>query len=77
MDKFESKRIKLANNTIKKAIAKKDRGLLQHKINKLSLKLIAFSNFSLAKYNDMGTQLGFIILLTDNTKRVNELTYSS
>lgn len=41
------------------------------------VKIIAYSDYSFSNCDDLGTQLGFVILLTDNTNRQNWFPYAS
>lgn len=72
--KFESRYIKLAKQTVKMANEVEERGLRKRKLNRLSLILIAFSRASFTNFDDIGTQLGFIILLRDKTGKASWLT---
>lgn len=51
----------------------KERLLRVNKLDKKSLNIIAVSDASFAYSPDVTTQLGHIIVLTDNTGRVNNL----
>lgn len=67
----------LANTTIRKAQQLCQRRLRQQRLNKAKLQIIAYSDSSFANCDDIGTQLGFAILLGGDTTRDNWLTYSS
>lgn len=52
-------------------------GLIVHKLKLESLHIIVHANSSFANLPDLKTQLGFVVFLSDYTKMVNWLPYSS
>lgn len=52
-------------------------GLRLHKLKKDPPLLVTFSNLSFSNNDDLETQLGYVILMGDETKRVNWLRFAS
>lgn len=69
--------IKQMNVAIRQARSGGLRGLTQHRLDKSSTRMLVFCDSSFANNSDSSTQLGFVILLTDKTRRVNWLHYAS
>lgn len=76
-NELERNYVKLTNSTINGPATKRERGLWQHKLNKLSLKMVTYSGSRFANCDDMGTQPGFIVLPNGETGRVNLVIYSN
>lgn len=55
----------------------KERVLRKQKLNTLSLRMVAHSDSRFGNCDDMGTKLGFIVLLMDETGRTNWLAYTT
>lgn len=65
------------NRAIKRAIDNPDLGLIVHQLDLKSLRIIVHTYASFANLPDHKTQLGFFVLLTDDTRRVSWLHYRS
>lgn len=68
---------KLLNKIIRAAQSNPNRGLTQHPLDKNTLRLVVYSDSSFANLIDQGTQLGYFILLTHDSWKVNWLHYAS
>lgn len=73
---FERCHVTQLNRAIKRVKDNPYLGLIVHKLDKISLRIIVHVDASFANLPDYNTQLGFVILLSDKTKRVNWLHYS-
>lgn len=76
-DRLERRHLRALNADIKLAQRGEDRGILQHKLEICSLELVVYTESSFANLPKGATQLGFIILLVDETKRDNVIWSSS
>lgn len=65
------------NRLIKRIHHSRGRGLIQHRLNKSHLKIKVFSDSSFANTPSSHSQLGYLILLCDNTNRCNVIHFSS
>lgn len=74
---FDARHIKFVNGIVKRVKADEKRGIIQHRLDKKKLRLIAFTDSSFANNYNCSTQLGFFLVLTDDTNRANILHYSS
>lgn len=74
---FQQIHVTELNRSIKRIKNEPELGRIGHKLDKASLRLIAHADSSFANLTDLRTQLGFVILLTDKTKRVNWLQFGS
>lgn len=59
---FVPKHIKLINSIVARARRAKGRGLLQQRLDKSSLRMVAYADSSFTNDSDSSTQLGFVIL---------------
>lgn len=73
---FAKAHIKLINSAVRRG-QNGARGLIQHNLDLSTMRMVIFCDSSFANNFDSSTQLGFVILLTDRTRRVNWLHYSS
>lgn len=74
---FKPIHISQLNAAIKRVKNDPRLGLIVHKLNLDTLNILVHADASFANLHDLRTQLGFVILLTDHTKRVNWLQYRS
>lgn len=74
---FNRSIINLANYTIWREISRKEWSLRQKHLIKQLLRIIAFSDSSFANNDDLGTPLGYVVLMTDDTERMYWLTFAN
>lgn len=74
---FQAKHIKLLNGIVKRTRADEDRGIRQQQLKNRRLRIVVFTDSSFANNDDISTQLGFVIDLTDNPNLANILHYAS
>lgn len=65
------------NRVVAAAKRHSDRGILQHKLSLDSLQLIVYSDAAFSTNKDHTSQLGYIIMLTDDSHKCNIIHYSS
>lgn len=73
-EKFSCATSKLANSTVKIAKERKEWGLRPHALDKNTLRINMFPDSSFVSNDGMRTSLGYAVLMTDHTKRMNWLT---
>lgn len=76
-ESFSQSSIILLNTIIRQVHKYPTRGILQQKLNPDSLILRIYTDGSFADNDDQTTQLGYLVLLCDNSSRCNILHYSS
>lgn len=74
---FQPTHIKQLNRAIQRIKEQPDLGLVVHQLNRDSLRIIVHADASFANLTDFRTQLGFVVLLSNHTRRVNWLHYRS
>lgn len=74
---FKGKLNKLSSKTIERALTLQKRDLWQHRLNMASSKVVAYSDSSFGNCYALGPQLGFMVLLAENTDNTNRLTFAS
>lgn len=74
---FLEKDIINLNRVVFKAKRHSDCGILQHKISLDSLQLIVYCDAAFSSNKDHTSQLGYIIMLTDDSHKCNIIHYSS
>lgn len=76
MASYNATHTKIINSAVRKARTVK-MGLFQHSLDLETTRMVVFCDSSFANNADSSTQLGYVILLTDRTKRANWLHYAS
>ena len=76
-DTFKKDKITEFNKAVKIAKAKDVRGLTYGKLDVSTLRLKMYADAAFATNDDLSSQQGYIILLTDNSGRAHVLDYSS
>lgn len=74
---FQPTHITQLNRAIKRIKDQPELGLIVHKLDLESLRLIVHAHISFGNLPDYKTQLGFVVLLSDKTNRVNWFHYRS
>lgn len=69
--------MKQLNTAIKRVKDNPDLGLKIDALNRNKLRVISYADSSFANASDLATQLGFVIFLSDESKRVNWLHFRS
>lgn len=77
IESFSPNHITQLNRAIKRVKKEPKLGLLVHQLDVNSLYIIAHADSSFANLPDLKSQLGFVILLSDKTGRVNWLHFRS
>lgn len=76
-ESFSPSHINQLNRAIKRINDEPKLGIIVHKLNMNSLRILVHADASFANLPDLKTQLGFIVLLADDTLRVNWLHFRS
>lgn len=74
---FKPLHVKQLNAAIIRVKKEPGLGLKVHVLNRDKLRIISYADTSFANASDLGTQLGFVVFMTDGTKRVNWLHFRS
>jgi hypothetical protein len=74
---FSDEKISALNKVIKHLKSNTSQGLTYHKLEKDSLKIKVYADSSFANNDDLTSQLGYIVLLTDKTNKRNIIHYTS
>lgn len=74
---FEAEHENLISIVVRRVKYNEGRGIAQHCLRISELKMIFFTDSSFSNNADSTTQLGFMILLANETGRANILHYSS
>lgn len=74
---FSPNHVTQLNRAIRRVKAEPELGLTVHKLKPESLQILVHADASFANLPDLKTQLGFVVLLTDETNRVNWLHFRS
>lgn len=67
----------MIKNCIQRVLKTQDRGLIQHRLNKETLKLVCFTDSIFANIEYGTTLLGYCVLVTGDTGRINWIQYAS
>lgn len=71
MRDFKPKLIKVTNAVIRLLNKNPERGLIQHGLDRDTVRIVTFEDAPFPKNEDLTTQLGHIVLLVEHTGHVN------
>lgn len=74
---FNREAVRLINKTIRRAHDGKVKGVRRHDLNIESLEMLVSADCSFAGYDDLATQHGYVIHLTDSTHRANWIYFGT
>ena len=76
-DAFCQNHVRSINKVVTAARRHSHRGILQQKLDLNSLRIVVYTDAAFATNKDHTSQLGYLVLLTDDSKKCNVLHYSS